>query len=66
MNPYSLDLRTRVAAACQEPRAKKAAVARHAACSYEALKEALREAIDWISKNARNWFDHGGYHTQPT
>jgi transposase len=34
--------------------------------SYEALKEALHEAIDWISsQDAQNWFDHCGYHTKP-
>ena len=37
-----------------------------AARSYEALKQALLDAIDWItSQDARNWFDHCGYHTQP-
>jgi transposase len=37
-----------------------------AARSYDALKQALGEAIDWISsQDARNWFDHCGYHTQP-
>ena len=37
-----------------------------AARSYEALQEALHEAIDWITgQDARNWFDHCGYHTQP-
>ncbi|RZK32419.1 MAG: hypothetical protein EOO57_15025 [Hymenobacter sp.] len=37
-----------------------------AARSYEALQETLHEAIDWItSPDARNWFDHCGYHTQP-
>lgn len=36
-----------------------------AARSYEALKEVLQEAIDWItSQDASNWFDHCGYHTQ--
>ncbi|GAA3921598.1 hypothetical protein [Hymenobacter algoricola] len=38
-----------------------------AARSYDALKEGLQEAIDWItSQNASNWFDHCGYHTQTT
>lgn len=33
--------------------------------SHEALQHALRQAIDWItSRDARNWFDHCGYHTQ--
>ena len=37
-----------------------------AARSYEALKVALHEAVDWITgQDARNWFDHCGYHTQP-
>ncbi|GAA3917663.1 IS630 family transposase [Hymenobacter algoricola] len=37
-----------------------------AARSYDALKEGLQEAIDWItSQDASNWFDHCGYHTQP-
>jgi transposase len=37
-----------------------------AARSCEALQEALHEAVDWItSQDARNWFDHCGYHTQP-
>lgn len=37
-----------------------------AARSYEALQEALHEAIDWITgQDARNWFDHCGYHTKP-
>lgn len=32
----------------------------------EALEQALQEAIRWItSQDARNWFDHCGYHTQP-
>jgi transposase len=36
-----------------------------AARSYDAPKEALYEAIHWItSQDARNWFDHCGYHTQ--
>ena len=36
-----------------------------AARCYEALQDALYEAIDWItSHDARNWFDHCGYHTQ--
>ncbi|GAA3998124.1 hypothetical protein GCM10022408_06080 [Hymenobacter fastidiosus] len=36
-----------------------------AARSYDALKNALHEAIDWItSQDAKNWFDHCGYHTQ--
>jgi transposase len=37
-----------------------------AARSCDALKEALHEAIAWISsQDAKNWFDHCGYHTQP-
>ena len=36
-----------------------------AARSYDALKAALYEAVAWItSQDARNWFDHCGYHTQ--
>lgn len=36
-----------------------------AARAYDALKEALHEAIPWItSQDAKNWFDHCGYHTQ--
>lgn len=31
----------------------------------QALEQALQEAINWIaSQDARNWFDHCGYHTQ--
>ncbi|TGE11295.1 IS630 family transposase [Hymenobacter elongatus] len=31
----------------------------------QALEQALQEAISWItSQDARNWFDHCGYHTQ--
>lgn len=37
-----------------------------AARSYEALQDAVYEAIDWItSQDAQHWFDHCGYHTQP-
>lgn len=37
-----------------------------AARSCEALQAALHEAVDWITgQDARNWFDHCGYHTQP-
>lgn len=37
-----------------------------AARSYEALKAALHEAVDSITgQDARNWFDHCGYHTKP-
>jgi transposase len=33
--------------------------------THQALQAALHEAIDWItSQDARNWFDHCGYHTQ--
>ena len=36
-----------------------------AARSYDALNEALPEAIDWITRqDAKNWVDHCGYHTQ--
>jgi len=42
MNPYSLDLRTRVAAACQQPGAKKAAVARHFGVSRSFVKDLVR------------------------
>lgn len=36
-----------------------------AARSYDALKQALCEAVHWVtSQDARNWFDHCGYHTQ--
>jgi len=32
----------------------------------QALEEALQEAINWVTgQDARNWFDHCGYHTQP-
>lgn len=32
----------------------------------QALEEAIGAAVDWItSADARNWFDHCGYHTQP-
>lgn len=43
MKPYSLDLRTRVAAACQEPGARKAAVARRFGVSYSFVKDLLRQ-----------------------
>jgi len=37
-----------------------------AARTLEALRDAVREAIEWISgQDARNWFDHCGYHTHP-
>jgi len=37
-----------------------------AARSYEALQDALYEAMDWITgQDAQNGFDHCGYHTQP-
>ena len=37
-----------------------------AARAYKALQAALHEAVDWITgQDARNWFDHCGYHTQP-
>ena len=42
MHPYSLDLRTRVAAACQEPGAKKAAVARRFNVSRSFVKDLVR------------------------
>ena len=42
MQPYSLDLRTRVAAACQEPGAKKAAVARRFGVSRSFVKDLVR------------------------
>lgn len=42
MKPYSLDLRTRVAAACREPGAKKAAVARRFGVSCSFVKDLLR------------------------
>lgn len=43
MRPYSLDLRTRVATACQEPGARKAAVARRFGVSYSFVKDLLRQ-----------------------
>lgn len=42
MHPYSVDLRTRVAAACREPDAKKAAVARRFGVSRSFVKDLLR------------------------
>lgn len=42
MHPYSLDLRTRVATACQEPGAKKAAVARRFGVSRSFVKDLVR------------------------
>lgn len=45
MKPYSLDLRTRVAAACQEPGAKKAAVARRFGVSRSFVKTLLRQQV---------------------
>ena len=43
MNPYSLDLRTRVAAACQEPGANKTAVARRFGVSRSFVKGLVRQ-----------------------
>ena len=43
MKPYSPDLRTRVAAACYEPGAKKAAVARRFGVSGSFVKDLLRQ-----------------------
>ena len=42
MKPYSLDLRSRVAAACREPGAKKAAVARRFGVSRSFVKDLVR------------------------
>lgn len=34
--------------------------------TQQALEEAISAAVGWItSADARNWFDHCGYHTQP-
>jgi len=43
MQPYSLDLRTRVAAACHEPGARKAAVAERFGVSYAFVTLLLRQ-----------------------
>jgi transposase len=44
----------------------KAKLRTSAARSCDALHEALYEAVNWItSQDAKNWFDHCGYHTQP-
>ncbi|TGE14196.1 transposase, partial [Hymenobacter elongatus] len=43
MTPYSLDLRTRVASACQEPGACKAEVARRFSVSLTFIKSLLRQ-----------------------
>lgn len=46
MKPYSLDLRTRVAAACQEPDANKTAVARRFGVSRSFVKDLVRRQAD--------------------
>lgn len=43
MQPYSLDLRTRVAAACQLPAARQAAVAERFGVSLSFVKKLLRQ-----------------------
>jgi len=43
----------------------KTALRTAAARSRQALEEAVRAAVDWItSADAQNWFDHCGYHVQ--
>ena len=42
MHPYLLDLRARVAAACQEPGAKKAAIARRFCVSRFFIRDLVR------------------------
>lgn len=42
MKPYSLDLRSRVAAACREPGASKAAVAQRFGVSHSFVKDLVR------------------------
>lgn len=37
-----------------------------AARSADALQQAVQQAVRWItSQDAKDWFDHCGYHTQP-
>jgi len=44
----------------------KTAVRTAQAQGRQALEEAVRAAVDWISSaDAKNWFDHCGYHVQP-
>ena len=60
--PYSPDFSPVEQAWSKLKTALRAAQAR----SRQALEQALQEAISWItSQEARNWFDHCGYHTQP-
>lgn len=44
----------------------KTAVRTAQAQSRQALEQAVRAAVDWISSaDATNWFNHCGYHVQP-
>jgi len=57
--PYSPDF-TPIELAFRKP---KACLRTAQARTREALAAALRTAVDWISADdAKNWFDHGGYH----
>lgn len=59
--PYSPDFSPIEQAWSKLKTALRAAQAR----TRQALEQALHEAISWItSQDARNWFDHCGYHTQ--
>lgn len=60
--PYSPDF-TPIEQAWSKLKTKLRAAAARTPAQLEA---ALHEAIGWItSQDARNWFDHCGYHTQP-
>ena len=60
--PYSPDF-SPVEQAWSKLKTKLRAAQAH---TREALEQAVQEAISWItSQDARNWFDHCGYHTQP-
>ncbi len=59
--PYSPDFSPVEQAWSKLKTALRAAQAR----TRQALEQALQQAINWItSQDARNWFDHCGYHTQ--
>ena len=72
MKAYSIDLRERVAAACQQGGCTIGEVAfsklktwlRTAqARTREALESVIQTATDWITEqDAKNWFDHCSYH----
>ncbi|WP_165768384.1 transposase [Hymenobacter amundsenii] len=59
--PYSPDLSPVEQAWSKLKTALRAAQTR----TRQSLEQALQQAINWITRqDARNWFDHCGYHTQ--